>query len=71
LLEPEPGSSTDISTEGSSVSPPIFCAMIWSIVWPARTSAPAVFFGLSAHRNAAATQWSAPVSPGGGSEEVA
>ena len=44
--------------------------MIWSIVCPARTSAPAVFFGLSAHKNAAATQWSAPVSPGGGSEEV-
>jgi hypothetical protein len=71
LLEPEPGSSTDISTDGSSVSLPISAAMIWSIVCPARTSAPAVFFGFSAHRNAAATQWSAPVSPGGGSDEVA
>ena len=36
---------------------------------PARTSAPAVFFGFSAHMNAAATQWSAPVTPGGGSAE--
>src|SRR5271156_471269 len=40
------------------------------MVVPARTSAPAVFFGLSAHRNAAATQWSAPVCPGGGSADL-
>src|SRR5687768_3279106 len=39
------------------------------MVVPARTSAPAVFFGFSAHMNAAATQWSAPVTPGGGSAE--
>src|SRR5215472_3573965 len=32
-------------------------------------SAPVVFFGLSAQRNAAATQWSAPVWPGGGSAD--
>src|SRR5712692_336240 len=32
-------------------------------------SAPAVFFGLSAQRYAAATQWSAPVTPGGGSAD--
>src|SRR5580698_5245006 len=32
-------------------------------------SAPVVFFGLLAHRNAAATQWSAPVCPGGGSAD--
>src|SRR5581483_11060019 len=32
-------------------------------------SAPVVFLGLFAHRNAAATQWSAPVSPGGGSAD--
>jgi hypothetical protein len=70
LLEPEPGSSTDISSEGSSDSWPYFAAMIWSIVLPAKTSAPAVFLGLSALRKAAATQWSAPVSPGGGSADV-
>src|SRR5688572_28617721 len=45
--------------------------MIWSIVVPACTSAPAVFFGLSHDMNAAATQWSAPVTPGGGSAERA
>ena len=28
-----------------------------------------VFFGFSAQRNAAATQWSAPVTPGGGSDD--
>src|SRR6266853_247637 len=39
------------------------------MVVPAYTSAPAVFLGLFAHRNAAATQWSAPVAPGGGSAE--
>src|SRR5580704_8700882 len=33
-------------------------------------SAPVVFFGLLAHRNAAATQWSAPVCPGGGSADL-
>src|SRR5882672_9062146 len=33
-------------------------------------SAPAVFFGLLAHRYAAATQWSAPVTPGGGSADL-
>src|SRR5690242_20273160 len=32
-------------------------------------SAPVVFLGLLAHRNAAATQWSAPVAPGGGSAD--
>src|ERR1700693_3251565 len=32
-------------------------------------SAPVVFFGLLAHRNAAATQWSPPVWPGGGSAD--
>jgi hypothetical protein len=35
LLDPDPGSSTDISTDGNSVSRPIFSAMIWSIVCPA------------------------------------
>src|ERR1700730_4973104 len=39
------------------------------MVVPTNTSAPAVFLGLFAHRNAAATQWSAPVAPGGGSAE--
>ena len=39
------------------------------MVVPAYTSAPAVFLGLFAHRNAAATQWSAPVAPGGGSAD--
>src|SRR5579862_6771094 len=39
------------------------------MVVPTNTSAPAVFLGLSAHRNAAATQWSAPVAPGGGSAD--
>src|SRR5579864_2477601 len=33
-------------------------------------SAPVVFFGLLAQRNAAATQWSAPVCPGGGSADL-
>src|SRR5580704_19520146 len=33
-------------------------------------SAPVVFFGLLANRNAAATQWSAPVCPGGGSADL-
>src|SRR5579863_2210786 len=32
-------------------------------------SAPVVFLGLLAHKNAAATQWSAPVCPGGGSAD--
>src|ERR1700722_20085628 len=32
-------------------------------------SAPVVFLGLLAHINAAATQWSAPVTPGGGSAD--
>src|ERR1700730_11053365 len=32
-------------------------------------SAPVVFFGLLAHKKAAATQWSAPVCPGGGSAD--
>ena len=32
-------------------------------------SAPAVFFGLLAHKYADATQWSAPVTPGGGSAD--
>src|SRR6516164_6577637 len=32
-------------------------------------SAPVVFLGLLAQRNAAATQWSAPVTPGGGSAD--
>src|SRR5580658_8715981 len=32
-------------------------------------SAPVVFLGLLAHRYAAATQWSAPVTPGGGSAD--
>src|ERR1700733_6754923 len=34
-------------------------------------SAPVVFFGLFAHRNAAATQGWAPVCPGGGSADLA
>jgi hypothetical protein len=54
-----------ICSDGSSVSWPMCCAMIWSIVVPASTSAPAVFFGFTPHRNAAATKWSAPVTPGG------
>src|SRR5690349_18633882 len=33
-------------------------------------SAPVVFLGLLAQRNAAATQWSAPVCPGGGSADL-
>src|ERR1700683_1097144 len=39
------------------------------MVFPALISAPAVFLGFSAHRKHAATQWSAPVAPGGGSAE--
>jgi hypothetical protein len=38
------------------VSWPICRAMIWSIVTPLTMSAPAVFFGFFAHRNADATQ---------------
>src|SRR5712692_10316507 len=40
------------------------------MVVPSRISAPVVFFGLSAHMYAAATQWSAPVTPGGGSADL-
>src|SRR5579862_7172045 len=39
------------------------------MVTPSRISEPVVFLGLLAHRYAAATQWSAPVTPGGGSAD--
>src|SRR3984957_15539362 len=41
------------------------------MVCPSQISEPVVFLGLSAHRYAAATQWSAPVCPGGGSADLA
>ncbi len=44
-------------------------AMCWSMVVPASMSAPVVFFGFSAHRYAAATKWSAPVTPSGASAD--
>src|SRR5260370_24775668 len=40
------------------------------MVVPWWISAPVVLFGLLAHKNAAATQWSAPVCPGGGSADL-
>src|SRR6185503_1476756 len=71
LLELEFGSSSDSCSDGSSVSVPICCAMIWSIVGlPTVASAAAVFRGLMAVRNAAATQWSEPVVPSGGSADL-
>src|SRR4051812_47042665 len=69
MLEFAPGSSTAIYIDGISVCVPIFCAISWSIVVPLNTSAPAVFFGFCADLNAAATQWPAPVTPGGGSAD--
>src|ERR1700682_6046584 len=39
------------------------------MVGPSWISEPVVFFGLLAHMYAAATQWSAPVTPGGGSAD--
>ena len=48
---------------------PIRRAMRWSMVVPASMSAPVVFFGFSAQRYAAATKWSAPVTPGGDSAD--
>jgi hypothetical protein len=57
LLELEFGSSTASCSDGSRLSRPIFCAMIWSIVaLPTVASEPAVLRGLIAVRNAAATQ---------------
>src|SRR2546425_1343193 len=71
LLELEFGSSTASCSEGSRLSWPIFCAITWSIVGlPTLASEPAVFLGLIAVRNAAATQWSEPVVPSGGSADL-
>src|SRR5262245_7292645 len=70
LLELELGSSTASCSDGSSVSCPILRAMIWSIVaLPTVASEPAVLRGLMPVRYAAATQWSEPVVPSGGSAD--
>jgi hypothetical protein len=70
LLELELGSSTASCSDGSSVSWPIRRAIAWSIVGlPTVASEPAVFRGLMPVRYAAATQWSEPVVPSGGSAD--
>jgi hypothetical protein len=70
LLELEFGSSHASCSDGSSVSWPIFCAICWSIVaLPDRGVRARRLSRLDAVRNAAATQWSDPVVPSGGSAD--